>query len=68
MLPLPAVRHTLITGSDSYTATDGTLSPLSPLYPCYFPAGIRSYSDDSRDDFPRNHLCPQASDKIKPDI
>ena len=25
-------------------------------------------SDDSRDDFPRTHLFPQASDKIKPDI
>ena len=43
-------------------ATDGT------LFPCYFPVGIWGYSDDSRDDFPLNHLFPQASDKIKPDI
>ena len=43
-------------------ATDGT------LFPCYFPVGIWGYSDDSRDDFPLNHLFPQASDKIKPGI
>ena len=45
-----------------YIATDGT------LFPCYFPVGIWGYSDDSRDDFPRNHIFPQATDKIKPDI
>ena len=35
---------------------------------CYFPVRIWGYSDDSWDGFPRNHLFPQALDKIKPDI
>ena len=45
-----------------YIATDGI------LFPCYFTVGIWGYFDDSQDDFPRNHLFPQASDKIQPDI
>ena len=42
------------------------------LFPCYLPVGIWlwGYSDDAWDDFPRNHLFPQASpsDEIKQDI
>ena len=45
-----------------YIATDGT------LFPCYFPVGIWGYSDDSRDDFPRNHLFPFKTKPYTKDI
>ena len=47
---------------DTHIATDGT------LFPCYFPVGIWGYSDDSRDDFPWNHLFPFKTNPYTKDI